>query len=363
MKPIKHTLLIILFLSIISGIQAQTLHAIIFADTDDARVGESVWLDYYAMTGELAIIATANNMNIKEYYFNEEKCNTKNALRVLNSLKCNSDDIVFFYYSGHGARSFGDKSKFPQLILSRPESQFVPLYKINDIIKSKNPKFSVVMADCCNSFSARVTTKDLPSGKTVIKGSAEDTYQSLFGKLKGNIVVASSKAGETSIATEKGGAFTIVFLNELQKIVSGNSPANWNDLLSDTKKGTVRLVNHTPVFDIKLGGTTTAPPATNNPIQTNNQFIASLIKVSDDNADEMQRINLVQPTISEYFVSPNSKVEIYGRNGKTLLERETAEEFLERLCTSYKLVNFSEISSQKNNSGKIMSIKIREIYR
>ncbi len=365
MKRLIYFITVTFFVYIISilEVEAQTLHAIIFADSDDPYIGESVYRDFNNMSMEFSIIATANNMDIKEYYFYDADCNKKNTMRVLNNLHCKSNDVVFFYYSGHGGRAINDKSKFPQLVLGNTDSEHVPLYKINKIIKSKNPKLSITMADCCNSYNPSISAKSLPGGKVIIKGKPEKVYQKLYGNLKGNIIVASSKSGETSSALINGGAFTGAFLSELQKMVSGNSTPNWSTLLTKTKEETIRLANHTPVFDINLNNSPTQQSTSNSLIQTNNPFISALIKLSDDNSFEDQRINLIQPTLEKFFESKDAKVEIYGRNAMTLLERETAQEFLERLSTSYKLVNFSEISSKRNANGKITSLKIREIYR
>ncbi len=358
-------LIILFFVSINLSLHAQTFHAIIFADSDDPKIGNSVYQDFENIIGDMTMIANANNMKLKEYHYDMEDCNAENLNKVLkHKLQCRSNDIVFFYYSGHGARAFSDNSKFPQLALGHSDAGLVPLYKINDMIQSKNPKFSLVVADCCNSYWAGATSKDFVGGKAFkMSNSRANAYKNLFGKLKGNIVVSSSKAGETSSAEPDGGTFTICFRREMEKIVSGNGQANWENLLSKTKKATFNRRGHTPVYEINLNETSAPVPQPSTGVQTDNPLIASLIKVADDNLNTTSRINLINPTLNKFFANSYARVEVYGRNRKTLLERETAKDFLERLATSFKLINFVALSVDKNINGKITYLKLQEIYK
>jgi len=52
-----------------------------------------------------------------------------------------------------------------------------------------------------------------------------------------------------------------------------------------------------------------------------------------------------------------------GRNCKTIVARETARNFLERLSTEYYLINFNVLSFTQDNNGKITSLRINEVYK
>jgi hypothetical protein len=144
----------------------------------------------------------------------------------------------------------------------------------------------------------------------------------------------------------------------------GRENAEWQTLLDNTKATVYAECKRTPIYNINVNnGANTVQPTEIQSLQTSNSFIGALIKLADNNSDESVRINLAKPTLDTFFASPAAVVEIYGRNGKTLLKRETAKEFLQRLSTSFKLINFVEISSQKNDKGKMMSLKIHEIYK
>lgn len=352
---------------------SQTFHAIIFADTNDEKIGKSVMEDLQNIATLMSMIHTENSYMLKEYYYWGNDCNNANLTKVLQNLLCNQEDVVFFYYSGHGTRSLDDNSKFPQMCLgSKSEKDYMPLYRVEEIIAKKNPKFRIIMADCCNSFSPYVSPKsDYGKGKTVIKSESATALKTLFGQTEGSIIVASSKAGETSVAWEEGGAFTYCFIFELLKMIEGtSSPVVWNTLLENTRttalNATTGRMNtgQTSIFNINIDHVNINNETEIDVPRSNNPFISALIKMADNGGTELNRINMAQPTLTKYFISPKAIVETYSQNGRTMLSRETALEFLERVGTSYKLINFSIIpTSQTDANGKYIYLKIKEIYK
>lgn len=349
---------------------SQTFHAIIFADTYDTDIGESVKRDRYNMINNFDLMARANNMKLnllddcKGSDFNKE-----NAEQILKGLKCGSQDIVFFYYSGHGVRAYGEPSPYPQLSFGSGDKNKIALHTVDEAIAKKNPKLRIIMADCCNSYNTNISPKDDSGGD---KASVYDEpkvkyFESLFGKLSGSVIVASSKAGETSTAYRVGGAFTFSFLNELQKMVVGNNNADWKTLLERTRTATFNLAAHTPVFSVNvqivdrpLTPMPTQPPTPipTPPVPSLNVALSELINTK---LNEEYRIDKVQPTLNTFFASASAVVQIYGRNG-TLLRRETAEDFLLRIATTHNLVGFVEHEFQKAANGKYTNINFHEIY-
>jgi hypothetical protein len=344
---------------------SQKLHAIIFADTEDPRVGPSVKHDMEKMQNEIGMIANATGMQLETYFNSESNANKEHLLTVLQNLRCEPDDVVFFYYSGHGGRATDDRSKFPQIRFDASDAEAYPLYKVDENIAAKHPKFRIVMGDLCNSVSDYLSVKsEIGSGKSIIKSDPALVYQNLFRNLKGSVIVASSQAGEISVAMPDGGAFSICFLNELGRMVSGNHQPDWNVLMENTRKATVESAGHTPVFDVNINNGTSRPGST--VIvgqQTNNPFINVLTNMADNGADRTVRIRSVQTVLNEYFDSEHAIVEVFGKDGKIRLTRENAKEFLERVSTSYKLISFVELEVKKTSSGKITYVKLHEIYK
>ncbi|MDR2564205.1 MAG: caspase family protein [Prevotellaceae bacterium] len=364
MKAIKLLLTIIVIAGLSIKSHSQTFHAIVFADTDDPKIGASVKRDMEKIQNEIGMIVSSTRMWLNGYYHSGREANKEQLLTVLQNLRCEPEDVVFFYYSGHGGRAVDDRSKYPQIRFKASDSEAYPMSKVDEVIAAKRPKFRIVMGDLCNSISDYLSVKsETGSGKSVVEN---DVYENLFKNVKGSVLVASSKSNETSIAFPDGGAFTTCFLNELGRIVSGNQQADWKVLLEKTQKATVKAANHTPVFEVNVNSGSSQSASSSTPVtgqQTNNSFLNALINMADNGGDRNQRVRSVQPVLHEYFDSPHSIVEIFGRDGKTRLVRENAQEFLERVSTSYKLINFVELDVKKTNGGKITYVKLHEIYR
>ena len=122
----KNKLFSLIVISLLCSVYAssQTIHTIIFTDTQDESIGiaarashDNYTLDFMS-TVETAI-GTSYNSNApidKRGY----ECNKSNLLRTLQNLSCGEKDIVIFIYVGHGARGLHDWSNFPQMCFAVP---------------------------------------------------------------------------------------------------------------------------------------------------------------------------------------------------------------------------------------------------
>lgn len=346
-------------------LSATTLHAIVFADSYDDKIGESCYLDYEAMTAELKATARTLKLTLKPYFFTDAGFSKANAEKILKGLEIASDDIVFFYYTGHGARSPSDKTRWPQLAFEyerkKTSATFMSLAEVDEILAAKQPKFRVVLADCCNSIVPTLPSKKVSIGATRVKSAASrfEAYKKLFINPSGNVICSSSHPGQASKATEYGGAFTLVYLAILEEITKGNpeAQASWNFLLTGTEVYTQQVVGHTPQFEINIE---------QNPISISSgaeNQIDIIMSIADQNKSRSQRVNMIDGITAQVFANQNVPVEIYGKDGHTLVDREKAYKFIRRLSTSAYLIDLVELEVQKNNSGKITQLKLHEIYR
>lgn len=104
MKLQKNVFLLILCLALVNiPLRAQTFHAILFGDTNDESIGNTVKLDIERISCMLAEAQAALQNKISfEYDVNvANRCSPQNLRNVLNRLQCGKDDVVFLYYSGH----------------------------------------------------------------------------------------------------------------------------------------------------------------------------------------------------------------------------------------------------------------------
>ncbi len=350
---------------------SQTFHAIIFANTNDGKIGASVKKNYYKMEIEFANIAAANGMELKSYYYKGYDYSKDQLMFILNDdLNCSSNDIVFFYHTGHGGRAANDKTKWPQLALGDTNDDFVSLNRVLSIVRNKNPQLAVVMSQSCNSIVQGLSAKEgISTTNSQIEAGKSSNYKKLFRNLRGTIIVSSSSPGEYSWSnSETGSFFTNAFLTELGKIVGGNGEVNWDRLFENTavtKRRNLGKTDSEPQWEVNVrpaGSYGNTSPTKNKVVKNSDNFIADLLAIADRKNDEWSRIEKVNPTLNKYFVSDMAKVEIIGRNGRTLVDRQPAKKFLQRLSTTRNLVNIAVIDKQTNGSGKINEMKIHEIY-
>lgn len=391
---IKKRLLTLLWLVALTLLPAkgQTLHAIIFANTKcpgeqpgSQGIGPSVSCDYQRMKIEFETMASFLNYRKDFQWYEgspENFCRSK-LESALNNLSCDKDDIVFFYYSGHGGRSPQDtQDPFPwmQLVVDPyrtqwSASQYYALSQVSNRIKAKHPRLSIVLGDLCNSVSNAIPSKNIPEMKGATKMSKApcDFYKDLFLKVKGSIIASSSKPGETSAAFSEGGAFTICFTEALQIMVSNNMEPDWNTLLERAKLRTSSAMNDEqhPIYETELERVTDIPTTSHSeqgnpsmPTVTNNNDIADyLTAIGSSSTNITERINLVEPTLDNFFASPQAKIEVVGRDGKTIVATKYASTYLNSLSIARNLVKVIAVDQKEAENGKLSYLKVHEMYK
>ena len=381
----KFIVFILLGFTLILPTNSQTLHAIIFANTKcpgeepgSMGIGPSVTCDYQRMKIEFETMASFLNYK-KDFQWYEGSpnhfCRT-NLESALNNLSCGKDDIVIFYYSGHGGRSPKEtQDPFPwmQLVVDPYRtpwnaSQYYSLSQVLKRIEAKQPRLSIVLGDLCNSLSNAIPPKDVPEmkGATKISKAPCDFYKDLFLKVKGSIISSSSKPGETSAAFSDGGAFTICFTEALQIMVSNNMEPDWETLLEGTKMRTSKVTQgkQNPIYEARLQkvsdipSTSEQPSVSPQPTSEEREIANYLTAIGNSNTAIKERINLVYQTLNLFFASPQAKVEVVGRDGKTIVATKYASAYLNNLSIARNLVKVINVDQTEGNNGKLTYLKV-----
>lgn len=391
METIKKFIAFILWgFILILPTNSQTLHAIIFANTKcpgeepgSMGIGPSVTCDYQRMKIEFETMASFLNYK-KDFQWYEGSpnhfCRT-NLESALNNLSCGKDDIVIFYYSGHGGRSPKEtKDPFPwmQLVVDPYRtawnaSQYYSLSQVLKRIEAKQPRLSIVLGDLCNSLSNAIPQKDVPEmkGATKISKAPCDFYKDLFLKVKGSIISSSSRPGETSAAFSDGGAFTICFTEALQIMVSNNMEPDWETLLEGTKIRTSKVTQgkQNPIYEAQLQNvsdipsTSEQPTVSPQPTSEDRDIANYLTAIGNSNTAIKERINLVYQTLNLFFASPQAKVEVVGRDGKTIVATKYASAYLNNLSIARNLVKVINVDQTEGSNGKLTYLKVHEMYK
>lgn len=379
-------MLLLLVAVVVIPVKGQNLHAILFADTKDPSVGKCDLQDFNSLTIEVSTIASATQMELKKYFYKDEQCSNRNLRQVLDNLQTNKDDVIIFYYSGHGTRSEADVSEFPQMCLgSNDDRDYYPLENVLKQLNEQPARLKIVLGDCCNSYGYGVSPKNYKAkSKTVLSKSPVSVYCNLFKNNRGFLISTGSQKGETSSAmsnqdgTPIGGAFTICLLGTLQQFATSGMAATWEDVMSRTRNATYEWCNHTPIYaiNIKEGTAEEAPVAAapepvyeepQNTAQDNGsddiEKITILTAIANENESIDTRVKVQDKALKALFNNPNVKVEVVASNGSTIVATERASDFVLRLCTAHNLVNLVEVDKIEDNQGRYAYLKVHEIYK
>ena len=374
MKQMKSFLIIFLLcVCYAQGMMSQSLHAIVFCNTLDIGIGCDV--DEENILNELAIIAGETNLIYKPYVRHGEDCTKENLQKIINELDCTSDDVVFMYYSGHGAHSAQQMNEpFPQLCMKYDntgyQSEFISVKAVDGLISRKNPRLSIIITDCCNDTTSSLLPRGLASMDSATKATTNsiNALQNLFVKSKGNVKMTGAKLTQSSYGGPNGGDFTNAFIKVLANIEEGASAADWETLAKETRKLTLKRSRNQqePYAEVNVDmvGTEVSVPSTTPTIQSfvPNSSITPLanhlLYLLDKNIAESSRLNRVPQVLQECF-TPGAKVKTIGRNLTTIIAYEEAEDFLRRITASPYIKSLSIV--KQSESGKNAEIIVHEI--
>lgn len=369
-------------------LQAQKVHKIIFGHTTDESIGSTVEVDIDRANNEIDEIGGYLNYEVKNYIYVGDACSKENLERVLAELSVSNQDIVVFYYSGHGGHANGGfEDKWPQMCLNKPQFQdkYVPLRKVIETLGSKRAHFTLIISDCCNSIdeTGLVTVKGMlksAGDATTINERTKQNYINLFTKYSGVLPITSSKLGQTSGCNERdGGFFSFCFFNSLYESLSA-TPATWDAIVKAATNSTLSYTGNKqePLGDLSqlsyngsspqlVQSVTNQPPTPVQPtsgqtIDTTSDLskaIASLL--AEPNKD--RRLSQIAAIVARCFSSPQVKVVSMGRNLTTAVDFEEAEAFIRRIATVDNIVRVNVVKEHKDANGKCSFVTIHEIRK
>ena len=353
---------------------------IVFCDTNDEKIGvgeQKNLLHYMDLCNQIA--AGIDLMEVAESFVGN-KCSKDYLMKWLKSFKCNSDDIVLFYYMGHGTRSVQDTSMFPQMCLgSSYDEDFVSLEYVKNAIMEKGPRFALIMGDCCNNEGMYVTPKNTvlsSAGNSVIDGIIEsENLKRLFLESTGCVIASGSRAGEYSwintdpTNTDKAGIFTDAFIEGLCDYtkVQRNS-CSWNELMRNVQSnvGSINIKDRDgniwkqhPVFRFE-----SAKPEPDRPdidIPDLPALKNELERIADDRNDAYERVRGVDEIEKTYFAK-DAMVKIVGRDHTTVIDFVSARQYLSRISTASRLRKISILEQKTDRDGKVTKMTVHEFY-
>ncbi len=237
MKPPKFLFVFLLFAASFASLEAVQLHSIIVADTTDDTIGNSTACDFCQIREEMKKVVKYTGLEHHEVLITGTDVVSENVFHAINALEIDEDDVVVFYFSGHGYRTKDkENNPWPNLYFTL-SGKGIDLLHLSCPLKEKGPRLLIVIGDVCNNFIsenfaprlARKLFSDF-NDEELIKAN----YQSLFLENQGTLMISSSVAGEYSWATTTGSLFTLSFLGNLDKVVKSEDYPEWEAILLKT---------------------------------------------------------------------------------------------------------------------------------
>lgn len=229
-----------------------SIHLIVVANTEDARIGTSVVKDVNNLYSQIKDVATFLKLPLRYTEVKGSKFGKASVETALNNLKPGSNDIVIFYYSGHGYSNEDNPAQpYPQFDLRQSRFDDIKVATLNasDVfnrIKAKNARLNLIITDCCNSNLGLLK----PEGKNFAQTAKslltwDQSYcYNLFMKSKGSILATAAKKGQYAYGnTDLGGYFTSNLVTSLEKYLSKfqTTSPTWEEIIAEAQASTVNL--------------------------------------------------------------------------------------------------------------------------
>ncbi len=201
--------------------------------TDDSLEGIS---QNEALAQETAayLAALAGVRSVKQVKMRDDHFDAARMQREINDFTFTPDDIVLFYYTGHGySEGNAPRDAWPQIPATDNRKS---LLFFGDLIWKKHPKALLVMADACGGLQPpqRMSRGDTPDGEeasaNLVSRQQRERFKQLFGldDPKRRVYLCLTAAEKKAYLTSKGGFFTLATHKKLKDLFRKNEP-DWKD--------------------------------------------------------------------------------------------------------------------------------------
>lgn len=216
--------------------------ALIVGDTITPETKIGLQRDVWRMQKSLEIISRKLGLPLLLSTLVDSNCTSDNIANWLRSLPKVSNDIVFFYYTGHGCRD-GLSKPWPVLCIypRNPPSRFFGGAAVVKYLKHTQQRLAVILFDCCNVGRDTHHITHIPKGSEVLMTDSDHLpgLHALFVDKKGIIVATACAPEEFSFddnnGIPQGSTFSIGFIKALIKHCKKKN-VSWQQIFSATKR-------------------------------------------------------------------------------------------------------------------------------
>jgi len=204
----------------------------IVADEESIDLGSDI--DAQHMREFAADVAAVTHFKLDTHYFKKEDVSAKQLVTEITQMDCGSDDVIMFYYAGHGLNSSDGRGQLPSF---RIENTDFSQEWVSNQFERTHARLVITMFDCCNRVPA------VSESHCTLQDNKFYNYIALFGESEGVVKLTSVQAGEQGEAwgrPEKGSLYTNSFLESFRAITTKVSydDCTWKKLAQMTSETT-----------------------------------------------------------------------------------------------------------------------------
>lgn len=383
-------------------INAQTIHWLTFIDTSDENVGDidktgrKVLYNHFVNVVNAALLEKGYKSDIIDVYdsaFSPERCK-----REVTNLKCSPEDIVIFYYIGHGTHARNEDNPYPQLLLGcdfSEEHKFIPLKWVHDELKTKGARLAVTIGMCCNVIQSarakKTPTFGVNYGNVELTDTEKKAIQDMFIGYTGDILLSSASVGQSSLGGSTSLGDMDIFTAVLVTIFEDKSyegKIEWDNLFTEVKGVIHEATNgkQTPFWESHLTPASMPSPQPVNPpvaktVQSGNpaptQSQSSTVNINDQSAMNNYLTSFLDCIVDARSTGENRKaqtqkirplftddavVKFLPQDGNIVIDREDIDTFLGRISDSRIILKVAPVTYE-HNGQKITELKVVECYK
>jgi hypothetical protein len=225
------------------------------ANVNEPEIGASCLKDMNRAVETFSKLADFMGIKFESRTVAGSNYNKATVEKQIASLTPALNDIVVFYYSGHGFRKPKDSRRFPYIDLrEKPDNTYMEnsmnIEDVYDAIRKKGARLNLVIGDCCNT---EVSAKNaigapIPRKKGFsLEWNLENCRTLFLNPLPRSILVtAADRDQKASSNNEFGGFFSFFFKTSMENQLGFfKKNVSWENVLNDAKKSTITKAEHT----------------------------------------------------------------------------------------------------------------------
>jgi len=203
-------------------------------------IAQSLRVDLGTVSQLLDILEKRKIATVEKIVLQGTKATIANIRNTMNSLQTGPNDVILYYFSGHGLMEKG------KTYMLTADEKNLGRAEVEGIMKTKNARFKMLITDACsNDLDGLTSSRSISKGNQQIDaGLFDEVYRDLFCGYQGMMCLSASTEGELAWSNDQfGGFFTYHFFKEglVKKPIN-----DWTKIFANAKDKTSQMFMRMP---------------------------------------------------------------------------------------------------------------------